>query len=126
MTLARPQLPGGSSFQVPSFLANGTVARPLLDLNDGRLPSAVAAAERIEADLAAGLSLASTEDALMPHMSCHRIRAAAGDARAAAVLATAHTALQAMAARVGDDELMTCVLENIPLHREIVAAWRRR
>ena len=98
----------------------------LLDLNDGRLPSAVAAAERIEADLAAGLSLASTEEGLTPHMICHRIWAAAGDARAPSALATAHTALQAMAARVGDDELRTCVLENIPLHRDIVAAWRRR
>ena len=110
----------------PGYACLARADLALLDLNEGRLPSAVAAAERIAADLAAGLSLASTDEALSPHMICYRIWAAARDARAGAALATAHTALQAMAARVGDDELRDCILENIPLHREIVSAWGRR
>ena len=95
----------------------------LLHLAAGRLPQAQALAEQIAAQIAGGLSLAATEEPQYPHLACHRVWAASGDPRAGAAIATAHAELQALVAGVGQEELRTSILSNIPLHREIVAAW---
>jgi len=58
--------------------------------------------------------------------TCHRVLASAGDPRAAAWLARAHEALQAQAATIADAELRRRFIENIPVHKEIAAAWARR
>ena len=58
--------------------------------------------------------------------TCHRVLASAGDRgdpRAAEWLARAHDALQAQAATIADAALRQGFLCNIPVHREIVAAW---
>ena len=55
--------------------------------------------------------------------TCHRVLASAGDPRAAEWLARAHEALQAQAATIADAALRQGFLCNIPVHREIVAAW---
>ncbi len=96
----------------------------LLHLAVQRLPQAQALAEQIAADIAGGLSLASTEDPQYPHLACHRIWAASGDPRARAAIDTAHAELQVLVARVAQDDLRASILNNIPLNREIVAAWR--
>ena len=59
--------------------------------------------------------------------TCHRVLASAGDrGRAAEWLARAHEALQAQAATITDAALRQGFLRNIPVHREIVAAWATR
>ena len=58
--------------------------------------------------------------------TCHRVLASAGDPRAAEWLARAHEALQAQAATIADAALRQGFLCNIPVHREIVAAWATR
>lgn len=97
----------------------------LLHWAEGRLPEAIAGAERIAADLKAIPSLAMTDDALAPRLICHRIWAAVGDERAVATINDAHAELQTWAARAGDEDTRISILENIPLHRQVVSAWRR-
>ncbi len=58
--------------------------------------------------------------------TCHRVLARAGDPRAAEWLARAHAALQARAATIADAELRQGFICNIPVHREIAAAWAAR
>ena len=58
--------------------------------------------------------------------TCHRVLASAGDPRAAEWLARAHEALQAQAATIADAELRQGFICNIPVHREIAAAWATR
>ena len=58
--------------------------------------------------------------------TCHRVLARAGDPRAAEWLARAHAALQARAATIADAELRQGFICNIPVHREIAAAWATR
>jgi tetratricopeptide (TPR) repeat protein len=61
--------------------------------------------------------------------TCYRVLASAGDPgdpRAAEWLARAHDALQVQAATISDAALRQSFLDNIPTHREIVAAWNSR
>ena len=58
--------------------------------------------------------------------TCHRVLARAGDPRAAEWLARAYAALQARAATIADAELRQGFTCNIPVHREIAAAWATR
>ena len=57
-------------------------------------------------------------------LTCHRVLAGAGDeARAAGWIERAHEAVLAQAATIADAGLRRGFLENIPHHREIIAAW---
>jgi hypothetical protein len=51
------------------------------------------------------------------------VLAAADDPRAVEVLAEAYATLQERAARITDEALRRSYLENVPYHREILAAW---
>jgi tetratricopeptide (TPR) repeat protein len=55
---------------------------------------------------------------------CYRVLAAALDPRAPGLIALAHAELQALAARIADEATRHRVLNNLPQHREIVAAWQ--
>ena len=96
----------------------------LLHLGLGRLAEAQAGAERIAAELDAGLSTGSINEPLKPRWACHRVWRAAGDARAGAAIDEAHAALQGEAAHLEDGEMRRGFLENVPLHRAIVADWQ--
>ena len=65
-------------------------------------------------------------DARLIEWTLHRVLAQAHDPRAAEWLARAHDALQAHAVRLSEAALRHGFLNNIPHHREIVAAWARR
>ena len=83
-------------------------------------------AQRIAEALAAHITTDGGSQAtqnMLIHLTCHRAFLAAGDARAFAVLATAHAALQARAATVDDAQLRDGFLTQVPEHRAIVAAW---
>ena len=111
------------SLAVPAMVCQVSADLALLHLAEGRLPEAQQQVEKIAAELAAGMSLAATGDALRPHLACHRVWAATGDSRAAQAIDTAHAELQALAAKTGEEDTQRSILEQVPLHREIVAAW---
>ncbi len=56
--------------------------------------------------------------------ACFEVLGAAGDERAATVLAAAHEDLEARAARISDAALRRAFLENVTVHRAITAEWR--
>ena len=59
-------------------------------------------------------------------LACWQTLARAGDLRAADWLARAHRALLAQADAISDATLRQGFLQNIPHHREILAAWAQR
>ncbi len=95
-------------------------------LAQGAVDEAVAQMETVHAHIAAGGSLDGTEEPLLIPLTCYQVFAAAGDPRAASVLANAHSELLAQAARIADLQARRGFLHNVPHHREIVAAWERQ
>lgn len=81
-------------------------------------------------DIAAGGTLDGTEFPRLIELSCHLALARAGDPRATDWLIRAHSALMAQADTISrsttDATLRQGFLQNIPHHREIVAAWAKR
>jgi len=76
------------------------------------------------AHLAGGGTLAGTEAPRLIRLSCHQALARADDPCGAEMLASAHTELQDRAATITDAALRRRFLNDIPEHREIVAAWQ--
>ena len=56
---------------------------------------------------------------------CHEVLTQAGDPRAADLLARAHDVLGRRAATISDAALRASFLDNVPLHRSILQAWRQ-
>ena len=92
---------------------------------EGRPDLALEPVELILAHMAGGGSFDGTEEPLLLPLTCWQVLEAAGDPRAAAVLAAAHAELQAQAARITDPRARQGFLQQVPHHREIVAAWAR-
>ncbi len=99
-------------------------------LADGNATAAVAALQPLLDHIAAGGTLDGTEFPRLIELSCHQALARAQDPRAADWLARAHDALTAQADAISrstnDATLRQGFLQNIPHHREIVAAWAKR
>lgn len=57
---------------------------------------------------------------------CHRVLGAVNDARADRMLVRAHSALQSMAARIGDAATRARMLHNVAEHQAVIDAWSRR
>ena len=57
------------------------------------------------------------------YLTCYQVLREGGDPRAEAILGTAHETLAARAASIDDETKRRRFLENIPHHRQIVAAW---
>ena len=91
----------------------------------GDTAAALAIVEEIAAHLDGGGSVDGTEDPLWIHLTCHRVFAAAGEARAAEYLRHAHELLMARSASLADGERgissPTCLRIG-----EIVEAWAGR
>jgi tetratricopeptide (TPR) repeat protein len=69
------------------------------------------------------------EGAEFPHLiewTCHRVLVGARDPRADEWLTRAHEALHGQASTIADGALRDGFLRNIPVHREISAAWSAR
>ena len=105
----------GIRFEAAAGLARVALAR-------GDVGGALASVDRLLAHMAGGASLAGT-DTLEVRLTCHQVLARAADARAAAVLATAHAELQARAATITDPALRHSFVNGVPVHRQIIAAW---
>src|SRR5262249_22613908 len=92
-------------------------------MREGRMTQAIALAERTGIDLdARELAMPEIEDPLFPRLVCYRVWSAAGDARAPGALEAAYRELNKLAERSGDEDTRRSILENVPVHREIVAA----
>jgi len=93
-------------------------------------PAALAALQPLLDRIAASGTLDGTDEPRQIQLTCHQALARAGDPRAAEWLALAHNALMAQADAIGrsttDPALRHGFLQNIPHHREIVAAWAQR
>ncbi|MBL8360933.1 MAG: AAA family ATPase [Rubrivivax sp.] len=109
--------------ETPAFVCQADGEAALVHLSQGDLPAACERVERIAAALASGVSLAPTEEPLRPRWACHQVWAALGDERAAAALESLHADLQARIALVDDEEMRSCMLQQVALHAEIVRAW---
>jgi predicted ATPase len=75
---------------------------------------------------ARGASLAGTDEPLRIGLACFLALAAAGDSRAAGVLAATHAELMARAATISDPVLRQGFIDNVPWHRELNRLWRQR
>jgi len=99
-------------------------------LADGNAAAAVAALKPLLDHIAAGGTLDGSEHPREVELGCHQALTRAGDPRATDWLARAHGALMAQADAISrstsDVTLRQGFLQNIPHHREIVAAWARR
>jgi tetratricopeptide (TPR) repeat protein len=107
----------------------------------GNAAAALAALQPLLDHTAAGGTLDGTDEPRRIELTCHQVLARAGDPRADAWFVRAHAAVMAQAEAIersgGRDvtgserglrgaALRQGYLQNIPWHREIVAAWARR
>jgi len=88
--------------------------------------AAMAALAETMARIDAGDPLDSTESRQLIRLTCYQVMTRAGDARAEAVLRSAHDELMQRAALLTDAAMRTTFIEQIPEHRAIVAAWAAR
>ena len=99
-------------------------------LAEGDATTAVAALQPLLDHIAADGTLDGSEHPRLIELCCHQALAAACDPRAADWLARAHGELMAQADAISrsstDAALRQGFLQNIPHHREIVAAWAQR
>jgi tetratricopeptide (TPR) repeat protein len=93
-------------------------------LANGDVTGAMQALEDLLAHLASGGRIADASYPRLIQLRCYQVLARAGDPRAGEVLASAHADLQARAAAISDATLRQSFLNNIPEHREIIAAFR--
>ncbi|HZD56895.1 MAG TPA: tetratricopeptide repeat protein [Anaerolineales bacterium] len=94
-------------------------------LIQGDLSAAQAQVGLILNHLDIGGSLDGTDEPLKVYLTCYSVLEAAHDERAALVLETAHTMLLARANHIQDKAARLAFLEDIPYHRELLAAWDR-
>ena len=69
-------------------------------------------------------TLDETYETMRVYMTCYRVLIAHDDKRAAPILQAAREELQRRAANISDQELHRSLLENVPWHREALAAWQ--
>ena len=94
--------------------------------DDGAAQAAMDALQPLLDHIATGGTLDGTESRRLIELTCHQVLASAGDPRADEWLVRAHGALMAQAEALSDAGLRQGFLQNIPWHREIVAAWAKR
>ncbi len=88
----------------------------------GDVVKALALVRKIEERLAEGASLDGLDEPLRLRWTCYRVLAATADEQARTELARAHAELMAMADRLSDAEDRRRLLQDVPVHREIVRA----
>ncbi len=108
---------------------DGSAGLARVALAEGDALGAVAALKPLLEHIATGGTLDGSEHPRLIELSCHQALACAGDPRSAEWLARAHSALMAQADAISrsttDATLRQGFLQNIPHHREIVAAWAK-
>ena len=100
---------------------NATAGLMLVALAQGDTTTALQYVEVLLAQMATGAALEGADSPRLIELSCYRVLARTGDARAAGLLQTAHAALQAKADTLPDAALRHSFLTRVPHHREIIA-----
>lgn len=107
----------------PSWQQATAAALARLYLASGDL---IRATEHVEPILAENEQTAPLEITGLSRLTlwtCHNVLSRTGDGRAGALLEKLHTDLEMRAATISDAQLRWGFLNNIPHHRDIVAAW---
>jgi predicted ATPase len=94
-----------------------------VSLAQGNLVQAQAHVEGILSYLESN-TLEGTDEPFRVYLTCHQVLQANQDPRAQNILDTAYALLQEQAAQFPDEETRRVYLENVPAHREIVAAYQ--
>jgi class 3 adenylate cyclase len=105
-----------------TLLHNGKAGLARVALEQGDVAGAMRDITDVLDHLASGGMLAGAEEPRLIQLICYQVLGRAGDSRAAAMLASTHTAIQTAAATIADPELRQSYLTNIPEHREIITA----
>jgi hypothetical protein len=107
----------------PNRTAEALAGLAQVALAQGDLLGALAQVEAILTHLDNGGTFDGVDEALRIPLICYRVLAAAHDPRATGVLQMAHTAFQERMSKLPDESARRMFLQNVPWHREIVAAW---
>jgi hypothetical protein len=91
----------------------------------GRSEGALQLLQPLPAAAAAGGSFGGAAEPLEIELTCHRVQAASGDARADAWLVRDHTKLMHKAPTLDDVALSEPLLEKTPAHPELAALWQQ-
>ncbi len=94
-----------------------------VSLAQGEPAQAQAHVDEILGCLEAG-GLDNVEEPFLIYLTCYRVLRSSDAPRAQAILNTAYTRLQERLAKIPDAEIRRSDLENVVVHREIVAAWQ--
>jgi DNA-binding SARP family transcriptional activator/predicted ATPase/predicted negative regulator of RcsB-dependent stress response len=105
----------------PGRLLEATAGQALAALHRGDLPAALALVESLLPALQSGPPPGADEPFFL-YLACYEVLQAAGDDRAAPLLAAARDELQRRAAALASPALLRAYLETIPTHRALLAA----
>jgi tetratricopeptide (TPR) repeat protein len=108
------------------WAANPLAGLARVALARGDRTEALIHAQELAEYLQAHPKVGSTEEPLLVYLTCHNVLRAVDDPRAAEVLQAAYLLLQERADTIEDEALRRSYLENVPYHREIVAAWEEK
>jgi len=92
-------------------------------LAQGDVTAALLSVQDVLVHVADGRTLEGSTAPRLILLTCHQVLARVGDVRATEILASAYRELQARASTIADAALRESFINNIPEHREIVAAW---
>jgi class 3 adenylate cyclase len=114
---------GFEDCELPHFASQAYAGRAALALAQGDLNAAGPWAERTAQAVASVPSLLGIDAPALPSLVCHRVWQRLGDPRAAGALRRAFDDVQAAAGRAEDPALQQQMLHQVPLMREVMAAW---
>ena len=112
------------SLQLPQLAIEAVAGLAAVALARGDIAAALAYAEKVLASLAVGLSLDGAEEPMRIHLVCYQALIAASDPRARQVLDSACQTLDKCARRISDPKLRNAFLQQVPYHRDLLAARR--
>ena len=92
-------------------------------LAEGDIAQALRHVENIVAYLERGGTVNGTNEPLRIYLTCYQVLRASNDPRAERVLTTGYRLLQERVAKLPEERLRHTYVENVPYHRELVAAW---
>jgi predicted ATPase/class 3 adenylate cyclase len=108
---------------LPHFASQAYAGRASLALAAGDMAAARDWAERTAAAIAGVPSLLGIDEPALPSLCCWRVWQRLGDPRAAAALQRALDDVQTAAGRVDDPALRQAMLQQVPMMRDVMAAW---
>ena len=109
--------------QLPHLALEAIAGLAAVALARGNTAGALDQVELILAQRAAGISLEGTEEPARIQLVCYQVLAAAADKRAHDLLHEACQAILRRAERISDPANRRTFLQDVPYHRDLLAAW---